>query len=180
MPRLFVFSLAAPYQFDGNSNGCTDFMRKIQSMETLDDLQFRCKQCQKLLGMQVIRSGEFEIKCVRCGTVNEIFRGICEQVIVTDPDGKILYVNEMLEEITGYTVQEAVGKKPSLWGGQMPEKFYRDLWHTLRDKKESVSAVVTNKRKNGSVYKVLLTISPIFDTKRKIVMYIGMERVLKK
>lgn len=155
-------------------------MSKTQNIQKLEDLQFRCKQCQKLLGLQNIRNGEFEIKCVRCGMINAIFQGVYEQVIVTDPDGKILYVNGLLEEMTGYTAQEAIGKNPSLWGGQMPKAFYRGLWHTIRGKKKSISAVVTNKRKNGSTYTVLLTISPIFNTKNDIVLYVGMERLLKK
>ena len=44
--------------------------------------ELRCSECDKLLAK---KGDTYEIKCTRCGTVNSIFKGIDEQVVITDP-----------------------------------------------------------------------------------------------
>ncbi len=105
-------------------------------------------------------------------------RKILEQVIITDKAGKILYVNKEVEDITGYSVEEVLGKSPSLWGGQMPKKFYKQMWDTLLTQKETVSLNITNKHKSGRLYKVNLTISPVLDTTGEVVFLVGMEKLI--
>ena len=60
-----------------------------------------------------------------------------DHVIITDPDGNIIYMNESAERNTGYFREEALGKNPAdLWGGNMPQEFYERMW--LRIKKEKM------------------------------------------
>ena len=44
-----------------------------------------------------------------------------DQIILTDSEGTIIYVNKGAESFTGYSREEVIGKKASLWGGQMPK-----------------------------------------------------------
>ena len=108
------------------------------------------------------------------------FDYIKDQVVITNPDGIIVYVNEVVEENTGYKRSEVIGKKPSLWGGQMPKNFYETMWKKISVEKKSIRVLVTNKHKNGKLYDALLHISPILDTEGKIQMYVGIETLLSK
>ena len=54
-------------------------------------------------------------------------------VLITDPEGVILYVNHCFVANTGFEVDEAIGHKANLTkSGEMPPEFYADLWQTLR------------------------------------------------
>ena len=139
---------------------------------------FRCFECQKLLAKASDYSGAYEIKCVRCGTINSIFKGFTDQVVVTDPDGVIIYANSIIESITGYSLNEILGNKPSLWGGQMSKKFYEDMWHRIKIEKMPLQVVITNKKKDGTLYDVKLNISPVFGFNNEIKMFVGIVSVI--
>lgn len=141
-------------------------------------LNIRCSKCGKLLAKPSTDSGSYDIKCIRCGVINSIFKGMTDQIIITDYDGKILYVNSIIEDITGYELSEVLGKTPALWGGQMPKEFYRDMWQKIKSEKIPIKVIVTNKRKDGSLYKADLHISPVFGADREIKMFVGIEKVI--
>ncbi len=138
---------------------------------------FRCEKCHKLLAVHAGK-GSYEIKCGRCGNLNMLLQEMMDQVIVTDPTGKILYVNEQLQKITGYSAEEAVGQKPSLWGGQMSQDFYKKLWHKISVDKQGVEVGVVNKTKQGKLYQAFLQISPVVDAHGEVMLYVGIERVI--
>lgn len=140
---------------------------------------YRCTRCGKLLAKDS-KDNCFEIKCLRCGMINNIFLEIKEQIIITDQNEKILYANELVEQVTGYTADEIVGKKPSIWGGQMPREFYENMKKALFQEKRSIVTEVTNKHKSGKKYRALLRISPILDTTGEILFFVGIERVIDK
>ncbi len=137
---------------------------------------FRCKKCGKLLTEG--SEHKIDIRCGRCGTLNRILEKMKEQVIITDKQGIILYVNQEVEHITGYAITEVLGKKPSLWGGQMPKEFYAEMWAKLIQKKEGVMTRVTNKKKTGELYNAMLRISPVLDTQGDIRFLVGIESVV--
>ncbi|OGZ72584.1 MAG: hypothetical protein A2908_03525 [Candidatus Staskawiczbacteria bacterium RIFCSPLOWO2_01_FULL_38_12b] len=139
---------------------------------------FRCKQCNKLLAMNVF--GSFEIKCMRCGTLNILLQKMAEQVIVTDPEGVIVFANNQVEKITGYTINEVIGKKPSLWSGQMTPEFYQNMWRMISKEKIGVALRLTNRHKSGYLYNVLLQVSPVLDTQGNIKFFIGFESLINK
>ncbi len=143
-----------------------------------DSKEFRCMKCGKMLAKDQGTTGP-EIKCVRCGTLNRILESTIEQVIITNAHGVILFINAAVEKVTGYQMHEAVGKRPSeLWGGHMPEAFYKDMWKQMTEKKTSVKLHITNKKKSGELYDVELLVSPILDTKGAIMFFVGIEIVV--
>lgn len=139
---------------------------------------YRCNKCGKLLAEG--EEHKVEIRCNRCGTLNKILEKMTEQVIVTDVRGTILFVNGEVERITGYSAEEAIGKTPSLWGGQMPPEFYKTMWSTLVDEKQGVSVKVTNRHKSGYLYDALLRVSPVLDSQGKIELFVGFESLVAK
>ncbi|MFZ2201832.1 MAG: PAS domain-containing sensor histidine kinase, partial [Microgenomates group bacterium] len=96
-------------------------------------------------------------------------------IILTDPDGKILYANPAVEAITGYTPKEVLGNNPRLWGGLMEKEFYEKMWHQIKEEKRPWKGELKNRRKNGEIYVVLSTISPIFDENKNLVGFVGLE-----
>jgi PAS domain S-box-containing protein len=103
---------------------------------------------------------------------------IKEYVIVTGKEGTILYANKAVEIITGFKISETIGQKAGskkLWGGQMPKKFYQNLWKKIKIDKETFKGQIKNKRKNGEIYYALVTISPILDDKNDILFFAAIE-----
>ncbi len=99
-----------------------------------------------------------------------------DHTIITDPDGIILYANHAAEILTGYTKEEMLGKRPSLWGHQMPKKFYEILWRTIKEEKQSYVGELTNRRKDGTKFLASIRISPILDKQGEIRQYVGVLR----
>ncbi|MFA6601862.1 MAG: PAS domain-containing protein [Candidatus Paceibacterota bacterium] len=153
---------------------------KAKNLKESKPLDFRCVECGKLLGRADKNNIALKIKCVRCGALNSLFKGITDQMIVTDPEGTILYANQFVELVTGYGLDEILGKKPSLWGGQMSQKFYEKLWKTIKIEKKSILVTVKNKKKDGAFYEALLQITPVFGPEKEIKLFIGIETLLNK
>lgn len=84
-------------------------------------------------------------------------------VIITDRDGRIEYVNEAFEEMSGYEASEAVGRTPAILNsGEHDESFYEDLWETILDG-DVWRGEIANERADGTRYVVDQTIAPITD-----------------
>lgn len=99
-----------------------------------------------------------------------------ESVVITDPAGKILYVNPAFEHVTGYSRAEAIGRKPSiLQSGKQDEAFYRGLWTTIMSDQVWEGQFV-NKKKDGSLYTEKATISPVHNQAGEIVSYVAVKR----
>lgn len=78
-----------------------------------------------------------------------IFESSSESMIVTDADNRIITVNPAFTAITGYTIDEVVGRNPSLLSsGKQPKEFYEKMWHALNTVGHW-SGAVWNWRKNG-------------------------------
>lgn len=137
--------------------------------------EIRCTKCEKLVAKSLVH-GNFEIKCTRCGTLNTMFGSMTRQVAITDADSKILYINKAAETASGYLIHEMIGKKPSdLWEGQLPTKFYDDLWKTIKKEKRVVRVYLVNKRKSGELYDFDVTVSPVLDIAGDVIFYVGIE-----
>ncbi len=141
--------------------------------------EHRCNHCNKLLGIDNFVLPSFDIKCSRCGTVNPILKDLDRQVLITDKEGRILYINRRIEEVTGYSAKEILGNKPSLWGGQMKPDFYKKLWHQILVEKKAVAVELTNKHKDGHLYKVSLRIAPLLDDQGEVEFFFGIETVIR-
>lgn len=87
-----------------------------------------------------------------------------EELIVsrTDLNGNITYVNETFAFISGYTVNELIGKPHNIVRHpDMPKSIFKELWKDL-DIKGSWSGVVKNKRKDEGFYWVYAEVSGVF------------------
>lgn len=106
--------------------------------------------------------------------------GVSDLVIITDPEGIITYANKAAEKNTGYRSETLIGKKPTLWGNQMDDEFYKKLWKTIKYDKKPFWGEVTNKRKSGELYEAEMNISPILNDSGELLFFVGIERDLSK
>ena len=84
-----------------------------------------------------------------------------EWVLIADENGKILYVNKAVEDITGYAREELIGKTPRIFkSGFHTKEFYQNLWNTIKSG-GIFQAVFVNKRKDGNLFYLDQTIIPI-------------------
>jgi two-component system, cell cycle sensor histidine kinase and response regulator CckA len=99
-----------------------------------------------------------------------------EIIIITDPQGRIEYVNPVFETVTGYSRQEVLGQTPRLLrSGAQDEAFYQQMWQTISSGRTWDGRLV-NKRKDGSLYTEAATISPVLNAAGKIVNYVAAKR----
>lgn len=103
-----------------------------------------------------------------------------QHVIITDLEGVIIYANPAVTQTTGYSPAEIVGKKPSLWGRQMSQEFYSDMWHTIKVEKKTFLGELRNKRKNGDIYTVFANISPVLNAQGEVKFFVGLETDISK
>ncbi len=89
-------------------------------------------------------------------------------IMITDKNGIIQSVNPSFSQITGYSLQDVAGQRPSLLSsGKHQADFYQQMWHTLLQQGRW-QGEIWNKRKNGDVYPQWLTITAIRDEQQHI------------
>ena len=96
-------------------------------------------------------------------------------IVITSRDGVIEYVNPKFTRLTGYTLAEAVGQKPSiLKSGHTPQHAYETLWQTILDGREW-QGEFCNIKKNGEYYWESALISPIFSAAGEITHFLAVK-----
>jgi len=99
-----------------------------------------------------------------------------ETIMITDPQGTILYVNPAFEKISGYGVPEAIGKTPGILRSDKHDRaFYQEIWESV--KRGAIwRGRFTNRRKDGTLYEETATISPIKDEAGRVTNYVMVGR----
>ncbi len=96
-------------------------------------------------------------------------------IVITDPEGNIEYVNPKFHLLTGYSIDEVIGKNPRiLKSGNKPEKFYRNMWNEIVSGKVWHGEFL-NIKKNGEQYWEDAHIASIRDKSNKIEHFIGLK-----
>lgn len=105
--------------------------------------------------------------------------GASDHIIIADKEGIILFANQGVETITGFSAKEILGKKAGtekLWGGLMPKDFYEKMWKTIKIEKKTFSGLIENKRKSGEKYFAQATITPILNKRGEVEYFVAIER----
>lgn len=98
----------------------------------------------------------------------QIFNHSREGVMITDDKANVIDVNAAFTAITGYQADEVIGRNPRiLRSGHHDDAFYQAIWHNLSQNK-SWKGEFLNRRKDGSLYPQLSTITPVFDDHQQV------------
>ncbi len=95
-------------------------------------------------------------------------------IVITDPDGIIIYVNSKFTEMTGYTKDEALGQNPRVLKGNDGLTDYQAMWQQLLAGQQW-RGDFHNKRKNGEFFWERAAISPILDDAGNITHYLAIK-----
>jgi len=96
-------------------------------------------------------------------------------VLITDPSGRIVYVNPAFTHITGYAPHEVLGRNPRiLKSGLMGAEVYQALWQALT-RGESWKGELLNRRKNGELFWEWAVISAVRDAQGRTTHFLAVK-----
>ncbi len=103
-----------------------------------------------------------------------VFTHAREGIMITDPRGNIIDVNDTFTQITGYTRDEVLGNNPRmLQSGRQSPEFYAGLWRTLKAQGHWTGEM-WNRRKDGSLFAEIITISAVHSAIGEVQHYVSL------
>ena len=96
-------------------------------------------------------------------------------VILTDAARRIMWVNDDFTKITGYALNEVVGRKPSILQGPKSEQEVIRRIRQHLNSQVPFREEITNYRKNGEEYLCKLVIHPVFSIQNELTNFIAFE-----
>ncbi|RMF19562.1 MAG: PAS domain S-box protein [Gammaproteobacteria bacterium] len=124
---------------------------------------------------------ERELARTRAGEQEERLRGkllevVANAIMMTDPEGRIEWVNTAFTTLTGYTLEEVKGHSPRiLSSGKQDEAVYRNLWKTITSGQVWKGELI-NRRKNGKLYHEEQTITPVTNAAGELTHFIAIKQ----
>lgn len=97
-------------------------------------------------------------------------------VMITDPEGRIEYVNPQFVKLTGYPLKEVRGKTPRvLRSGENSEDTYKNLWQAIKSG-QVWQGEILNHKKNGEMYWTNELIAPVLDGHGAVTHFVSMQQ----
>lgn len=137
---------------------------------------------EKLLNEELERNNEILLLSNKENRrLGEILNKTNNHVIITDKQGIITWVNEAFSNFTGYSIEEARGKRSSclLSGPETDIEILSSLEETIK-RHEFFTSELINYTKNGKPYWIEITMSPIFDEKGNVDCYLAVENIINE
>jgi diguanylate cyclase (GGDEF)-like protein/PAS domain S-box-containing protein len=99
---------------------------------------------------------------------------VANGIVITDQHAQIEWVNPAFTHLTGYTREEAIGKKPGelVKSGHHSDTFYEDMWQSILSG-QTWSAEMVNRRKDGTQYDESLHITPVISENGTILHFVA-------
>ena len=102
-----------------------------------------------------------------------VFGNAYDAIAITDADNRFVRVNQTFCDLTGYTQDELLGRKPSiLKSSRNDPQLYQEMWQALVTTGGWVGQL-WNRRKDGSLFFERLSISVIYDDHRAVSHYVA-------
>ena len=103
-----------------------------------------------------------------------VFTYASEGIIISDPSGVILDVNDAFTQITGYSREESVGRKTNiLRSGRHSKEFYDNMWRDLIETGRWCGEI-WNRAKNGRIFAEMLTVTAVHDKSGNTERYVAL------
>jgi len=129
---LNILENPVKYESNENENICKDGQRVWVrwSNRVVSDSKDEKRSEILCVGTDITKIKEFQNELVKLSRAVEQSPST---VVITDLEGNIEYVNPKFCQLTGYSIEEALGQNPRiLKSGDQPQEFYKELWDTIR------------------------------------------------
>ena len=176
-----VLMTGEPHQADARysmNQGADDYLQKPFTMEQM--LATLTARLERQTGIR--RAVEATTRAERISAAEKIrlqstaLEAAANGIVITDSQGKILWVNPAFTRLTGYTADEAIGQNPRLLrSGRHPQPFYAGLWAAIVAGKVWHGELV-NRRKDGTCYDEEMTVTPVLGEDGRIQHFIAIKQ----
>ncbi len=130
-------------------------------------------------GLEMIAIRDVTQREENARTLKRLFTTIeqaAEGVIITDPNHVITYVNPAFCAMSGWQSHEIIGKTPRvLQSGKHDRAFYHEINQAIMNG-VSWHGRFQNRHRNGGLYHVECTISPVYDDSGNLINFVSIGR----
>ncbi len=138
---------------DGHAVWCREHVSVVREH---DEILFFCIMAEDI---SLIHEAEYEKRLAAT-----LFQTSTEAMVISDADNAILRVNPAFTRITGYSIDEAIGKNPKvLASGHHTVQFYQALWEDLL-REDHWNGDLWNRHKDGHLYAQRVAMSVVRDS----------------
>lgn len=104
-------------------------------------------------------------------------RAVASGVIITDTDAVIQWANPAFSQITGYSLEETIGRKPGelIHSGFTPPDLFESLWQTIRGGRVWRGELI-NRRRDGALYHEELIVTPVRNAQGAIQHFVAIKQ----
>ncbi len=110
--------------------------------------------------------------------LSQILDGSVNGITLVDPDQEdmpIIYANSQFAAMTGYSLEEILGRNCRFLQGKDREQEARFTMKQAIENHQRVEVTIRNYRKNGELFFNHLTLTPLFDGARNLLYYLGVQ-----
>lgn len=124
-------------------------------------------------GMDITARKRNELELQRMAYVAEKTNGI---VMITDPQKKIIWINQSFERILGYKAEEVIGIDPAafLQGPETSRETIQAIAHSLKST-GTFSGEILNYTKSGEKIWLYLNIAAVYNDTGQLINYVAVE-----
>ncbi|WP_420642766.1 GAF domain-containing protein [Candidatus Leptofilum sp.] len=98
-----------------------------------------------------------------------------EAIILTDTEARIEYANPAMERQSGFTRKELIGQNPRILGNNINQgSTFSEMWENLLSHR-SWNGEIINRHKDGKIYDVAVTVTPIINTQGNVTGYVSVQ-----
>lgn len=108
--------------------------------------------------------------------LGKALESVANATVITDNEGKIIWINPSFTELTGYTLEEIQGKTPKVVSsGKHDDEFYSEIWDTILSGQVWQGEII-NRRKNGELYTEEQIITPVKNEDGEITHFVSVRQ----
>ncbi|MCC6698307.1 MAG: PAS domain S-box protein [Candidatus Hydrogenedentes bacterium] len=98
-------------------------------------------------------------------------------VVITDTTGRIEWANSAFSTLTGYSLDEVIGRNPNklIKSDAHDDAYYENMWTTILDGRVWRGEVI-NRKKDGTLYTEEMSITPVRDDAGAIVRFVAIKQ----
>lgn len=120
---------------------------------------------------------ELRAQNTRLRALDRAIQTVHAGILITDAttDNSIIYANKGFETITGYKVEEVLGKSPRFLHDTGVDPIHAQVLKKAIKQRQRIQATLQNRRKDGTLFYNQIVIDPVRDDKGNICHFIGVQ-----